>query len=119
MSKEIVELMRKQLEQQQAQLQLQKEQIDQHGSAIVQTLQMLAKSHEKPVVETEKLVAETSQSSHAVPKFSEFDSSLELWSDYYLRFQTFVKAHSVPENRIATIFLTNQSVATPTNYCKI
>ena len=47
-----------------------------------------------------------------MPTFSAFDPSNELWSDYNQRFQTFIKAHSVPENKIAKLFLTNQSVTT-------
>jgi hypothetical protein len=45
----------------------------------------------------------------ATPDFEPFDSSSELWPDYWDRFCTFAGAHSVSENRMAQIFLTNQS----------
>ena len=51
--------------------------------------------------------------STATPTFSPFDSASELWADYYARFCTFVGAHSVPDQRKAQVFLTNQ---TPTIY---
>ena len=48
----------------------------------------------------------------ATPSFVQFDPSLELWTDYWARFCTFVSAHSVSNNRKAQIFLTNQSSTT-------
>ena len=41
--------------------------------------------------------------------FQPFDSTSELWNDYLARFRTFVTANSVPDNKQAQIFLTNQS----------
>ena len=41
--------------------------------------------------------------------FQPFDSTSELWTDYLARFRTFVTANSVPDNKQAQIFLTNQS----------
>ena len=41
--------------------------------------------------------------------FQPFDSTSELWTDYLARFRTFVTAHSIPDNKLAQIFLTNQS----------
>ena len=38
-----------------------------------------------------------------------FDSTSELWTDYLARFRTFVTANSIPDNKQAQIFLTNQS----------
>ena len=49
----------------------------------------------------------------AMPSFAPFDASSELWTDYWARFCTFTGAHSVPEERKAQVFLTNQ---TPTVY---
>ena len=48
----------------------------------------------------------------SVPSFTPFDPSSELWTDYYARFNTFVEAHSVQENKRSHIFLTNQSPVT-------
>jgi transposase InsO family protein len=44
--------------------------------------------------------------------FSPFDPSTELWTDYWARFNTFVGANSIPEERKAQVFLTNQSTTT-------
>ena len=41
--------------------------------------------------------------------FQPFDSASELWTNYLARFRTFVTANSVPDNKQAQIFLTNQS----------
>ena len=41
--------------------------------------------------------------------FQPFDSTSELWTDYLARFRTFVTANSIPDNKQARIFLTNQS----------
>ena len=44
------------------------------------------------------------------PSFISFDTTSELWTDYWARFQTFVAAHSIPDDKKAQIFLTNQSL---------
>ena len=46
---------------------------------------------------------------NATPNFTPFDSPSELWTDYWARFCTFVGAYSIPEDRKAQVFLTNQS----------
>ena len=56
-------------------------------------------------------VASTSLQS-ATQSFVQFDSSSELWTDYWARFYTFVSAHFVSNDRKAQIFLTNQSSTT-------
>jgi len=48
-------------------------------------------------------------STSATPPFSPFDSTSELWKDYWSRFLTFTRAHAVPDDRQAQVFLTNQS----------
>ena len=40
-----------------------------------------------------------------------FDSTSELWKDYLARFYTFASANSVPEDKVALVFLTNQTTA--------
>ena len=47
-----------------------------------------------------------------LPSFSAFDSTSEIWDDYYERFKTFVEANSIPDAKKAKIFLTIQSAAT-------
>ena len=48
----------------------------------------------------------------SVPSFTAFDSTSELWRDYLARFHTFVEANSIPAEKIAQVFLTNQTNAT-------
>ncbi|XP_033112551.1 uncharacterized protein LOC117113351 [Anneissia japonica] len=43
------------------------------------------------------------------PKFTPFDPTTELWTEYWARFKTFIPAHSVPSDKEAQVFLTNQS----------
>ena len=45
----------------------------------------------------------------APPTFSPFDSTSELWTDYYARFKTFLGAHSIPPEKRPQVFLTNQT----------
>ena len=43
------------------------------------------------------------------PTFAPFDSTSELWKDYWSQFLTFMGAHAVSDDRKAQVFLTNQS----------
>ena len=45
----------------------------------------------------------------AIPSFVPFDATVELWTDYSARFHTFLGANSVPAEKRAQVFLTNQS----------
>eukprot|EP00731_Ephydatia_muelleri_P005288 Em0002g1464a len=47
-----------------------------------------------------------------IPSFVPFDATAELWTDYWARFQTFLGANSVPVEKRAQVFLTNQSRVT-------
>ena len=47
-----------------------------------------------------------------MPTFPAFDPLSELWKDYWARFQTFSIANAVPRERLAHVFLTNQTAAT-------
>ena len=57
-----------------------------------------------------RVVPPTTTSVTAVPTFAPFDSTSELWKDCSSRFLTFTRAHSVPDDRKAQVFLTNQSL---------
>ena len=50
-------------------------------------------------------------STAAIPPFAAFDSTSELWPDYWSSLCTFVVASVVPEQRKAQVFLTNQTAA--------
>ena len=47
-----------------------------------------------------------------IPSFTAFDTSSELWADYWSRFLTFTSVHSVPEEKQAQLFLTSQTSST-------
>ena len=50
-------------------------------------------------------------STAAIPRFAVFNSTSELWPDYWSRFCTFVVANAAPDQRKAQVFLTNQTAA--------
>jgi len=52
-------------------------------------------------------VAGQSSTALTTPNFSPFESTSEQWADYWSRLNTFVRIHSVPEERKAQVFLTN------------
>ena len=57
------------------------------------------------------LAAKKSTEGMSTPSFAPFDSTTELWQDYWSRFCTFVAANSIPDERKAQVFLTSQSPA--------
>ncbi|ELU07329.1 hypothetical protein CAPTEDRAFT_197002, partial [Capitella teleta] len=95
--KDILKLMLRQREEDQAQRK--------------QDLEMMQDQLRKLV---DKLQPADPAATHTVstPSFSPFDSTSELWDDYYVRFCTFAGAHSVPAYRRAQVFLTNQPATT-------
>ena len=48
----------------------------------------------------------------SVPSFAPFNPTSELWNDYQARFYTFVGTNSISEEKIAQVFLTNQTTTT-------
>ena len=68
-----------------------------------QMLQM----QERHEAQLQHILAKTTTSVH-LPSFTAFDSSKELWRDYWARFTTFAAAQSIPEEKISQIFLTSQ-----------
>ena len=121
-NKEIIELMKKQLDQQQAQIELQSQQHQQQMKLQFQQMEVLLETLKQINANSgnaagsagtlpENSVSAVRPSPYSVPSFTAFDSTAELRTDYYSRFLTFIKAHSVPETKIAQIFWTNQTVS--------
>ena len=117
-NKELIELLkaqmeqqRVQIEQQQAQMEQQKFQLEQQNAQGRQQIQVFLEALQNiancqvPASNQEA----ASPNAFAVPSFSPFDPTSELWTDYHSRFLTFIGGHSVPENKVAQVFLTNQS----------
>ena len=81
-----------------------------------QMAQMQQQRHEDQKRMEELIQAMTGKPTYIFPspvatvsKFAPFDSTAELWTDYYARFLTFLGANSIPDDRKAQIFLTNQT----------
>ena len=73
-------------------------------------LQALKDSSKENKGDTAKLKGKTECTNFpSIPSFQAFDSTSELWSDYWTRFTAFIGAHSIPEAKMASVFLTNQS----------
>lgn len=94
-------------------LKLMQQQMDQQR----QLIESLSQQRREDQLRMEKLIDKMAGGSTTIPSistatvstFAPFDSTAELWTDYYARFCTFLGANSVPEDRKAQIFLTNQS----------
>ena len=102
-TEKLLELLQRQMEQQQLQLEQQQAMMatqEKSHQEQIQVLMFLAKKEPaKPFMS-------------AWPSFSAFDSASELWTDYWARFKTFTEANSVPEEKKAYVFLTNQTPVT-------
>jgi len=86
---QLVELLRLQIQQQQEQIQHQQK----HTEQLVSTLQSMG-------------VGKAATSAPpAMPTFRSFDSTAELFSDYWARFTAFAGAHSIPSEKKAQSFL--------------
>ena len=131
-TKKLVQLLQQQLEQQQQQMEQQRQQMGQqqqqmeqqryhmeqqqrqHAQQIEQQQQQHAQQMEAllTALKTNKVEEHINTPVASIPTFSPFDATSELWSDYWARFNTFIGAHSIPEERKAQVFLTNQSTVT-------
>ena len=97
---ELLQLLQQQIQQQQFMMQAQEKR---HQEQIQVLLTLAQKSEGK----------ETTKSfTVALPSFSAFNSASELWTDCWSRFNTFAEAHSVPSEKRASVFLTNQTPVT-------
>ena len=97
----LVEMMQLQLQQQREEMQQQRDAMQQQREDMQATLQLLA----KPAQSGQVLQPATTS---ATLTFSPFDSTSELWIDYWSPFLTFTRAHAFPDDRQAQVFLTNQ-----------
>ena len=91
----------------QEQMQLQREQMQRQDEQHKQQLALMQQQ-----MEDTRKAGGTMAPQHQTPPFPAFDSTAELWKDYLLRFETFVNANSVPDEKKALVFLTNQTSGT-------
>ena len=112
---QLVQLLQQQLEQQRQQLEFQQKQSEQrdreHQEQMQLLVQMFKSSSKDASGEGQSMAPSTSTFTPSIPPFEAFDSTSELWPDYWSRFQTFLVANAVPEHRVPQVFLTNQNVA--------
>ena len=121
-----MELQRKQMEQQQKQMEQQQMQMEkqqnEHKAEIDAVLQQRETQHQAELQQRDQqhkaeldtllsIAAKKSTEGMSTPSFAPFDSTTELWQDYWSRFCTFVAANSIPDERQAQVFLTSQSPA--------
>ena len=99
-AEKLLELLQVQLEQQRAMMASQ----EQRHQEQIQALMFLAKQSAEKI--------ESTKPTGTLQNFSAFDSSAELWSDYWTRFKTFIQANSVPKEKVSHVFLTNQTPVT-------
>jgi hypothetical protein len=112
---QLVELLRLQIQQQQEQMQHQREQMQEQMQHQREQMQQQLQHQQE---QTEQLVATlkgmgvgqaAANAPPAMPTFTAFDSTAELFSDYWARFAAFAGAHSVPSHKTAQVFLASQS----------
>ena len=109
---------REELQQQRAEMEQQRvlmtQQLQQQSEQHKADMESLIKNLRVPATGGEAVIqapAPVVSSTAAIPPFAPFDSTSELWPDYYSRFCTFTEANGVPEARKAQVFLTNQTPA--------
>ncbi|KAK7091479.1 hypothetical protein V1264_009152 [Littorina saxatilis] len=111
-TEQLITLLREQLEQQQRQ---HKEDMEQQMHQMEMMMKVFSgaaasareESYDDPSASNLRFPITTQAA--AIPSFVAFDATSELWPDYWSRFCTFVVANSVPEQRKAQVFLTNQT----------
>ena len=99
-AQDLVLLLQQQIEQQRIMM----ERRDQHHQEQFQAILAMARKSE----ENEPIKTFTG----GIQSFSAFDSATELWTDNWARFNTFTEANSIPEEKKAYVFLTNQTPVT-------
>ena len=96
------------------QIQVQRQQMEQqaqHHREEMHTLLKILDFQKHGTGEADSRTHHPQLSTAAIPPFAAFDSTSELWPDYWSRFCTFVVTNAVPEQRQAQVFLTNQTAA--------
>ena len=104
-----IQVQRQQIEQQaqfmERQSQQHREEMDQQAQQMQNLLKILdVQKH--GTGEDDSRTHHPQLSTAAIPPFAAFDSTSELWPDYWSRFCTFVVANAVPEQRQAQVFIT-------------
>ena len=102
---QLVQLMQKQMEVQQLQIEKQEERHRQQMEGLINRLETGGPALVAPAA--------------SVPCFAPFDPTSKIWKDYRPRFHTFVGANSIPHKNTAQVFLTNQTTTTYRLLCTL
>ena len=114
---ELIKVLADQIQVQRQQMEQQAKQMEQHSQQHRAEMEQQAKQMEQQSQQHREemhnllKILDVQLSTAAIPPFAAFDSTSELWPDYWSRFCTFVVASAVPEQRQAQVFLTNQTAA--------
>ena len=108
-----IQVQRQQMEQQSQQHREEMEQQAQHHREEMHNLLKILDVQKHGTGEDDSNTHHPHLATAAIPPFAAFDSTSELWPDYWSRFCTFyfVVANAVPEQHQAQVFLTNQTAA--------
>ena len=112
---DLIKVMQEQMQRQEERHQQQEERHQQEKERHRQQEERQEERHQRQLDLIQKQLDEqrksggTFTSQQQTPPFPAFDSTAELWKDYLLRFKTFVSANSVPDDKLALVFLTNQT----------
>ena len=112
---DLIKVMQEQMQRQEERHQQQEERHQQEKERHRQQEERQEERHQRQLDLIQKQLDEqrksggTFTSQQQTPPFPAFDSTAELWKDYLLRFKTFVSANSVSDDKLALVFLTNQT----------
>ena len=112
---DLIKVMQEQMQRQEARHQQEKERHRQQEERQEERHQQQEERHRQQLtvmqqqLDEQRKSAGTFASQKHTPPIPVFDSTAELWKDYSLRFKTFVSANSVSDDKLALVFLTNQT----------
>ena len=108
---DLIKVMREQMQRQEKRHQQQEERHQQQE----ERYQQREDCHQQQLIvmqqqlDEQRKFAGTFSSQKQTSLFLAIDSKAELWKDYLLRFKTFASANSVSDDKLALVFLTNQT----------
>ena len=105
-----LELTKQQMAQQQQHLEQQRQDTQQQMAQQQQQLEQQRKDTQRQMGElVEAYMTRQERTAVSIPEFSAFDSTQELWQDYWSRYVNFLAVHSIPKEKAAQAFLNSQS----------
>ena len=121
--KELVKLLQDQMEQQKRESLAREQAMQAREQAMQQQMELqraqMEQQREQMVALVNSISGTRVGNTASIPNFTPFDSTAELWKDYWDRFNTFIGANSIPEEKRAQVFLTNQTPVTYKLLCSL